>query len=143
MKGIAAALLVGYVVLFVFNYKLSAQEFDRATLGAGRILYMRCISCHTVTKNGRHLVGPNLWRILDAKAGTREGFKSYSEPLLKSGIVWSRDALSRFIEKPAEYLPGTSMIYKGLPKEKDRAALLAYIESESEKETATYEGLRY
>ncbi len=137
------------VLLFVaatshaFASPVSAQDYDRATLGAGKIMYMRCISCHTVTKNGRHLIGPNLWGVVGAKAGTRDGFKGYSESLLKSDVIWSREALDRYIENPAEYLPGTNMIYKGLPKEKDRAALLAYLETESVKEKAQYEGLTY
>ena len=63
---------------------VAAQDYDRATLGAGKILYMRCISCHTVTKSGRHLVGPNLWGVVDSKAGTRAGFKGYSESLKTS-----------------------------------------------------------
>ncbi len=143
VRGIVTAPLVALAVLFALTSAGSAQDYDRATLGAGKILYMRCISCHTITKNGRHLVGPNLWGIVDSKAGTREGFKGYSEPLIKSKVVWSREAIEEYIKDPAAFLPGTNMIYKGLPKEKDRIALLAYLETESVKEKAQYEGLRY
>jgi len=121
----------------------AAQQYDRNTLGAGKILYMRCISCHTITKNGRHLVGPNLWGLVGARAGTKEGFKGYSASLLESNILWSREALDKYIQDPESFLPGTNMIYKGLPKKKDRFALIAYIETESAREKAQYEGLRY
>ena len=121
----------------------AAQQYDRNTLGAGKILYMRCISCHTITKNGGHLAGPNLWGLMGARAGIKEGFKGYSVSLLESDIFWSREALDKYIQDPKSFLPGTNMIYNGLPKKKDRFALIAYIETESARDKAQYEGLRY
>ena len=143
MKSFVTASLIVFVSCLAFTSSGTAQDYDRATLGAGKIMYMRCIPCHTVTKNGRNLVGPNLWGIVDSRAGTREGFQGYSESLKKSDILWSRETLDLYIKDPAAFLPGTNMIYKGLPKEKDRAALLAYLETEAVKEKAQYEGLRY
>lgn len=143
MKNFVTASLIVFASCLVFPSPGITQDYDRATLGAGKVMYMRCISCHTVTKNGRNLVGPNLWGIVDSRAGAREGFQGYSEALKKSDILWSIETLDLYIKNPAAFLPGTNMIYKGLPKEKDRAALLAYLETESVKEKAQYEGLRY
>ncbi|MDG2320957.1 MAG: cytochrome c family protein [Rhodospirillaceae bacterium] len=143
MKGFVTASLAVFVSCLVFSSPGTTQDYDRATLGAGKIMYMRCISCHTITKNGRNLVGPNLWGVVGAIAGTRDGFKGYSEALKTSEIVWSRETLEEYIKDPAVFLPGTNMIYKGLPKEKDRAALLAYLETESANENAEHESFRY
>ena len=53
----------------------------------------------------------------------------------KSGIVWSEKHLFEYLKAPAKYVPGfnlninsgTQMAFAGIPDEKERADLIAYI----------------
>lgn len=96
----------------------------------GAILYKRCRACHTLEQDGRHKVGPNLWNVYGRTAGTREGF-NYSKAMAASGIVWTDETLSGYIENPARYMAGNRMSFVGLRKEEDRAALLEYLRAET------------
>ncbi|MEE4208783.1 MAG: cytochrome c family protein [Parvularcula sp.] len=103
---------------------------DHPALGgdatAGKRVFARCMSCHTV-QQGQNRVGPSLYGIVGREAGQVEGF-NYSEANANSGIVWTKDVLFEYLEDPQGYIPGTKMIFPGLPKEEDRRNIIAYLE---------------
>jgi cytochrome c len=99
-------------------------------LARGAKLYKRCSTCHTLEKDGRHKVGPNMWDIYGATAGMKEGF-AYSKAMKESGVVWTDETLDAYIANPRKYMPGNRMSYVGLRKAEDRAAVLAYIKAET------------
>jgi cytochrome c len=87
---------------------------------------MRCSACHTLVENGSDLAGPNLWKIVGSKAGTRGSFP-YSEALKSSGINWDADRLDEFLGDPLKTVPGNKMaIPEGVPNP-DRLALIAFM----------------
>jgi len=96
----------------------------------GAKLYKRCQSCHTLEQDGRHKVGPNMWNLYGSTAGVREGF-AYSKAMKESGITWTDETLSAYIENPRKYMPGNRMSYVGLRKAEDREAVLAYIKAKT------------
>ena len=49
------------------------------------------------------------------------------------GGTWSIDDLNQFIASPKGFVPGTAMGFAGIPKDTERADVLAYLNSLSDK----------
>ncbi len=93
----------------------------------GKRVYLKCLACHSIAA-GENKVGPSLYKIVGAPAGRSENF-NYSEALASSGVVWTEEALGAYLENPAKNLPGTKMLFPGLPAPQDRADVVAYLKS--------------
>ena len=105
-------------------------EPDPAAMRRGRILFLQCTACHSLKEGEEHKTGPNLHRVIGAPAAHKPGY-NYTDSLKESGIVWSRENLSRFLAEPYELVPGTAMVFIGIERGADRAALLDYLEQET------------
>lgn len=92
----------------------------------GKRLFIMCEACHSVAEEDAHKVGPNLHNIFGRTAGTRPGF-TYSEALLASDITWSDETIRAWLQDPNGYIPGTNMVFVGLPKKDQQDALLEYL----------------
>ena len=96
----------------------------------GRRVFGRCMACHTV-QEGQNRVGPSLYGIIGRPAGSVEGFR-YSDANKNSSVVWTEEAMFAFLENPQTFMPGTRMIYPGMPSEQDRADVIAYLKPVTE-----------
>jgi cytochrome c len=81
-------------------------------------------------ETGKNLIGPSLHGIIDRKAASIPGF-TYSAAMKASGLAWSEDQLSKFLEHPQLAVPGTRMSFPGLADAKDRSDVIAYIKEKS------------
>ncbi len=97
-----------------------------ADISRGEKLSRQCAACHSFDKGGPNAVGPNMWDVVGAPKGAKEGY-SYSSALAGFGGEWDYLALNYFLWKPKEYIPGTKMNYIGLKKPEDRAAIVAWL----------------
>ena len=98
-----------------------------ANVEKGKALYVQqCFTCHTIDKGGVNKVGPNQWDIVGRKKASHEGF-SYSSALQAKGGEWTYEDINHMIFKPQAFVRGTKMAFAGLPKEQDRADLIAYL----------------
>lgn len=93
---------------------------------AGKRVFMRCMACHNVKAGAPNKVGPNLFGVVGAKAAKVAGFR-YSAALAKSNITWTGATLDKWLTRPASVVPGTSMVFAGLPNAADRKAVIAYL----------------
>jgi cytochrome c len=104
----------------------AAVSAEDAQMARGKLVFASCALCHSTGVGGPDTIGPNLAGVLGSEAGISDDF-IYSEPLLASGIVWTEDALDKFIESPAAFIPGGTMAFVGIPNAKDRQSLITYL----------------
>lgn len=97
-----------------------------ADLARGKAQYARCQTCHAITAGAPKRIGPNLFGIVGKAAGKQPGFR-YSPAMSASGITWTPAKLDAYIAKPRDVVPGTSMVFAGMPDAAARKALVAYI----------------
>ena len=65
--------------------------------------------------------------VIGRHSGTAPGY-NYSEANKNSGITWDEATFREYIKNPKAKIPGTKMIFAGLPKDTDIDNLLAYLE---------------
>lgn len=92
-------------------------------------IFTPCAHCHEIGAGARPMAGPPLTGIIGRKAGSYPGYP-YSQALRSSGLTWNDATLARFIADPQAVVPGTRMIFGGLPKG-DIAALISFIKAAS------------
>lgn len=91
----------------------------------GKVVFAKCMACHQVVA-GKNGIGPTLFQVSGRKAGTLPGY-TYSPAMKASGLVWTPAALDTYLAKPMAKVPGTKMIFMGVPNPADRANLIAYL----------------
>lgn len=91
--------------------------------------FQQCAICHSDKKDGPRRTGPTLFGIMETKAGTVPADFAFSEAMKKSDIVWTRETLDAFIEKPSATVPGTRMIFMGVKDPAHRTAIIDYLET--------------
>jgi len=112
--------------------KLTFEELLAiASIEDGKKVSSKCTACHGFNSGGGNRIGPNLWGILGKAKAEAIGFK-YSDSLIGLGGTWSIEDMNLWLKSPKKYAPGNSMAFVGLRKDKDRANLLAYLNSMSE-----------
>ncbi len=90
--------------------------------------FAQCRTCHTVEKDGRDGIGPNLWGVVGKSAGQKAGF-AYSPAMKSSGLTWDNATLDIYLKEPMKTVPGTKMAYAGLRNDAQRAEVIAYLDS--------------
>jgi cytochrome c len=108
--------------------------FANADLAKGQALVNeQCSACHSVTKGGATLVGPNLYGIVGAPMFKSAGFTYSSAVTAKAKGNWDADSLSDWLEDPQAYAPGTAMAYPGIKNTQTRADVIAWLNKNSDK----------
>ena len=108
------------------------EELALASVEAGLKLSKKCTACHSLKSGGPNGVGPTLWNIVNAPKASIEGY-SYSNGLSSIGGSWTIQDLNMWLKSPKKYAPGNKMSFAGLRKTKDRANMVAFLNSISDK----------
>lgn len=114
-----------YVVLSVWAGAAS-HAVEAGDPVKGKKVFARCAACHSVDANVNK-IGPSLHGIIGRHSGAVADFK-YSDAMKNSGLTWDADTLDKYLAKPKEVVPGTKMIFPGLPKPTDRADVISYLQ---------------
>ena len=116
------------VACSVFAVLAASAAAHAADAKNGQGVFTRCMACHTDKKGAPNGVGPNLFGVVGRKAGTMADF-SYSPALKNSNIVWTNQKLDAWIANPMKMVPGTRMAFAGISDPKQRADLIAYLDT--------------
>jgi cytochrome c len=108
---------------------LSGPALSEGDPERGEALYRPCAACHMIGEGAIHRIGPHLNGIVGRGIGMVEGyrFSEIFEEAAAAGEVWTEMALDGFIANPGGYLPGTSMVFRGIRGADDRADLIAFL----------------
>ena len=110
----------------------SSQDGDIMALFAsvsaadGVKVFKKCAACHSIAQGGANKIGHALWNVLGRKAGSVPGYK-YSKAMLAHEKSWSFEEMDGFLTKPKDWIKGTKMSFAGLKSEKERAAVILYM----------------
>jgi cytochrome c len=91
-----------------------------------KVYNQKCKVCHQIGEGAKNFVGPELNGLIGRKTGAVADYK-YSDANKESGIVWDEAILKDYLVNPKAKIPGTKMVFAGLPKESDRDNLIAYL----------------
>jgi cytochrome c len=105
---------------------------DDVALGARA--FRACAACHSVEAN-RNMTGPSLADIWNRKAGSVSSFLRYSETMKSSEVIWNEKTLDGYLENPAQFMPGNHMTFPGVPDEKTRKSIIAFLKQAGDKPT--------
>jgi cytochrome c len=95
----------------------------------GKLLFLRCASCHDTSTSPSAKIGPNLHGIVGRQVASLEGYK-YSDALKSQNFLWDSAHLDAWLTNPNAVAPGTVMAFAGIPEAADRQAIIAYLETQ-------------
>jgi cytochrome c len=106
--------------------------FNGADPANGEAKFALCRSCHTITKGGPNLTGPNLYGVYGTKAAAVPGFE-FSDDMKKSGLTFDAPTLDKWLTDPKSVVPETKMTFLGVKDARDRADIVAFVALQREK----------
>jgi len=116
---IAAIVLAAWV-------SLQSPSVHAAAPMRGRLLFLKCASCHDISATASAKTGPNLRGVVGRRVASLPGYQ-YSTALRAQTFVWDEQHLDRWLTQPTDVVPGTAMAFSGLGSAADRQAVIAYL----------------
>lgn len=99
----------------------AAIDYGRELFGAW------CSNCHA-SEPGQSSFAPTLFGVAGRKAGSVAGFP-YSPRISTLDLVWNADTLDRWLMALSTESPTTSIRHVGVQDIRDRAAIVAYLQT--------------
>jgi cytochrome c len=101
----------------------------KADPAKGQLTAKVCLQCHTFNKGEPNKIGPNLFDVMQNPIASEAGYQFSQALLAHKAEKWDSDKLNEWLYKPQTFAKGTKMTFPGLPKEQDRADVIAYLET--------------
>jgi cytochrome c len=102
-----------------------------ADVARGETSSKKCAACHTFGKGEPNRVGPNLWGVVGRQKASEAGF-NYSAAMKAQKGNWTLEDLDKYLTNPRAVVPGTNMTFAGIPRGKERADLLAFLNGKAD-----------
>jgi cytochrome c len=106
-----------------FNNLLANASAER-----GAQIAKQCQVCHNVEEGQGPKIGPDLYNVVDRPVASVAGF-NYSAALKAKGGKWTFAELDKWLKDPRADVSGTSMTFAGMSNEKQRADVIAYLDT--------------
>lgn len=104
-----------------------------ASVQRGADTAKECEVCHNLGKGQGAKIGPDLYGVVGRPIASEAGFNYSSALKAKAkGANWTFDALNNWLTNPQADVPGTLMTFAGIPSERQRADVIAYLNSNSD-----------
>jgi len=123
------AIMFAALAAFAMPAAAHAASGDAAK---GQKIFRKCMACHYIDKD-KNKVGPSLMGVVGRPAASVKSYH-YSAALKAKGaggLVWTTDNLDQWLTNPRKFAPGTKMTFAGLHSAKQRADIIAYLQSKS------------
>src|ERR1700759_1366715 len=114
-------------MLFVSILGLPEAAQAQDVAAGARVFRSQCSICHS-PQPGRNIIGPSLFGVVGRHSGRIPDFH-YSQANVRSGLTWDPATLDRYLANPQQVVPGTLMTFPGLKDARQRADVIAYLES--------------
>ena len=119
-------LVLSLVVAAGAALTVAAGPASAQDAAAGEKIFLKCKACHQIGETAKNAVGPVLNGVVGRHSGSIEGY-NYSEANKNSGLTWDEATLKEYLKNPKAKVPGTKMIFPGLPNEADIDNVIAYL----------------
>jgi cytochrome c len=131
---------MGYPIAGVQEEGAGAAEAEKpiefylatADVAHGQQVFNKCMACHNAEKGGANQLGPNLWDVVGEPIAQGKGGFAFSDALKKVGGTWNFDNLSKWLDSPKAFAPGTKMTFAGLSNPQDRADVIEFLNQHSD-----------
>jgi cytochrome c len=107
-------------------------RFASADAKRGESDAKKCAACHTFGKGEPNRVGPNLWGVVGRTKASEAGF-NYSAAMKSQKGNWTPEELDVYLTNPRAKVPGTNMTFAGIPRGKERADVITFLNTKSDK----------
>jgi cytochrome c len=99
-----------------------------ASVEHGAQVAKQCGICHNFQEGQGPKIGPDLYGVVGRKIASVANF-NYSAALKGMNGTWTFDELNTWLTDPRGMVPGTAMTFAGLASEKQRADVIAYLDT--------------
>lgn len=118
--------------VFILSLALLASASAAMVAGSAQAqtpppAFAACKACHTVQKDAKSGIGPNLFGVAGRQSASLPGF-NYSAAMKASKLRWDDQTLNEYLAGPTKKVPGTRMPI-ATPDPAKRAAIIAFLKS--------------
>lgn len=106
---------------------LSGPALADGDAEAGKVVFKKCMVCHSDVA-GQNKIGPSLHGVVGRPSASIANY-SYSNGMKAFNKTWDEATLLNYLIAPMKTVQGTKMSFVGLPDEKDRLNVIAYLKT--------------